>query len=153
LAETRNELTFLTECKTSDSVPKGLTLEAPYRSLRPAKIALRASKTLLIDRIQSCLFQKASLNKEINEIDSFFRISVDQSDYLHVLSTVGSSFKHKFLKQEGIQTRKLSALKGLDQTTRSPKATRGPQKLVRAKVLIESEMSVLKERLNFAVTN
>jgi hypothetical protein len=60
------------KCKTRDIVPKGLILKIPYNSLRSSKITLQASKALLRDRSQFHHSKKATLNKQINDLESFF---------------------------------------------------------------------------------
>jgi hypothetical protein len=62
LAKTSSLFTFLLNCKVHDIVPKGRTLKAPYHNRRSSKINLRASKTLLRDRIQFHRFKEATLN-------------------------------------------------------------------------------------------
>jgi hypothetical protein len=110
LAKTSNHLTFLMKCKTRDIVPEGLMLKAPYHSHRSSKITLRASKALLRDRLQFHRFKKAALNKQINDLQSFFRRSTNHSDQLRILAAVESSYKHHFLKRKEIQIRKFIAL-------------------------------------------
>jgi hypothetical protein len=105
LAKSSNHLTFLMKCKTHEIVPKGLMLKAPYHSHRSSKKTLRASKTLLRDRIQFHRFKKAALNKQINDLQSSFRRSTNYSDQLRVLAAVESSYKHHFLKPKEIQIR------------------------------------------------
>jgi hypothetical protein len=99
LAKTSNHLTFLMKCKTHDIVPKGLLLKAPYHSHHSSKITLRARKALLRDRIELHHFKKAAFNKQINDLESFFRRSINQPDHLHIMAAVESSFKLHFLKQ------------------------------------------------------
>jgi hypothetical protein len=72
-----------------------------------------------------------------------------------ILAAVESSSKRHFLKQKDIQIQKFFALKDHHQTTTTPKAIEGSEKFVLnlpEDVLTESEESVLKRRLNFAVT-
>jgi hypothetical protein len=71
------------------------------------------------------------------------------------MATVESSFKHHFLKLKEIQIRKFSALKDNHHTTKTPKAIPGSEEFVinlSEHVLTESDESVLKRRLNFAIT-
>jgi hypothetical protein len=44
-------------------------------------------------------FKRATLNKQINDLESFFRRSTNESDQPRIVAAVGSSFKHHFLKQ------------------------------------------------------
>jgi 23S rRNA maturation mini-RNase III len=95
------------------------------------------------------------LNKQINEIVVFWRTE-NQSDLLHILVAVESSFKHYFLKQKEIKFRKFLALKDLHQLTLTLKATCGSEKFVlnlSVRFLTESEKSMLKKGRNFAATS
>jgi hypothetical protein len=72
------------------------------------------------------------------------------------MAAVESSFKQHFLKQKEIQIRKFSVLKEQHQITKTPKPIHGSEKFIdnlSEHVLTESEESVLKEGLNFAITN
>jgi pantothenate kinase len=143
------------KCKSHDIVLKGLLLKAPYHSHRSSKITLRASKALLRDRIQFHRFKKSTINKQINDLESFCRSSINQPDHLRIMAAVESSFKHHFLKHKEIQIRKFSVLKH-HQATKTPKPIHGSEKFVinlPEHVLTESETSVLKTGLNFAITN
>jgi hypothetical protein len=96
------------------------------------------------------------VNKQINDLETFFPRSINQSDQLRALAAVESSFKQNFLKQKETQIRKLLALKDLHDTTATPKAIHGCEKFVLRlyeHFLTESEESMLKRGLNFAVTN
>jgi hypothetical protein len=95
----------------------GLTLKAPYHSHRSSKVILRASKALLKDRIQFYRFKNATLNKQIDDLETSFRKSTNQSHQLCILAAVERSFKYHFLKQKEIQIRKFLALKYHHQTT------------------------------------
>jgi hypothetical protein len=134
------------KCKAHDIIPRGLTLKAPYHSQRSSRVTLRASKALLRARIQFYRFKKATLNKEINDLETFFRGSINRSDQTRNLAAVESSFRYHFHKQREIQIRKFSALKDLRPTTATPKAIHGSEKLVlnlSEHVLTEPEESVL----------
>jgi hypothetical protein len=111
LVKTSNRLTFLKKCKVHDIVLKGLTLKASYHSHRSSKITLQASKALLRDRTQFYCFKKATLSKQINDLETFFHMSINQSDQLCNLSAVEGSFKHHFLNQKKFQIQKFSAQK------------------------------------------
>jgi hypothetical protein len=71
------------------------------------------------------------------------------------MAAVESSFKHHFLKHKEIQIHKFSILKH-HQATKTPKPIHGSENFVinlPEHVLTESETSVLKKGLNFAITN
>jgi hypothetical protein len=55
------------------------------------------------------LFEKATLNKQINA-GNFFCRSINQSDQLCILAALESSFEHHCLKQKEIQIKKFLAL-------------------------------------------
>jgi hypothetical protein len=107
------------------------------RGYNSSKITLGASKVLLRKRIHFHSFKGAKFYKQISDLKTFLRRSINQSDQLRILATVGSTFKNNFLKQK-------------------EKAIHGFKKFVHnlsEHVLTESEGSVLKRGLNFPVTN
>jgi hypothetical protein len=125
-------------------------LKAPYHSHHSSKITLRASKALLKDRIQFHHFKEAAFNNQINDLESFFRRT------LQIMAAVESSFIHHSLKQKEIQIRKFSVLKDRHLITKTLNPIHGSEKFVvdlSEHVLIESEEYVLKKGLNFAITN
>jgi hypothetical protein len=110
-AKTSDHLTFLTKCKVRVIFPKGFTLKAPCHSHRSSKITLQASKALLRDRTQFYYFKKVTLSKQIDDLETFFHMSINQSDQFCILAAVESSFKHHFLNQKKFQIQKFSAQK------------------------------------------
>jgi hypothetical protein len=111
---------------------------------------------LLRDRINFHRFKKITLGKQIHDLETFFQRTINESDLLRIVAAVESSFKHHFLKHKQIQIRKFSALKALHQASSTPKSSYGSEKFILnllGHVPTESEESVLKRGLNFAVTN
>jgi hypothetical protein len=92
-------------------------LRAPYYCHRSAKKTFRTSKAVLRDRIRLCHFKKAALNKQIKDLEIFFRRSINQSDRFRILAAVESAFKHHFLKQKEIHIKKFLTLKEFHQIT------------------------------------
>jgi hypothetical protein len=72
----------------------------------------------------------AALNKQINDLESFFRRSTNHSNQLRIMAAAESSFRYHFLKLKEIRIRKFSALKNHHQTTKIPEAIQGSEKSV-----------------------
>jgi hypothetical protein len=136
-------------------MPKCLSIKTPVCSQRLFKIVQQASKALLKDRLQFHWGNKAFQLQEIQQLENFFRTSVNEIDQQRIFTAVESSFKNIFEKQKACHIRKFLLLKK-QQNRALPTPTQESENLIlnhSKYVHTNVEESVLKKGLNFPVSN
>jgi hypothetical protein len=97
-------------CKSSDIIPIGLRLKTQFNTHRTSKIALRASRALLRDRIHFYWAKTSALIQHIRKQVDHLRGIVGPVDQQRIFKAVESFFRHTFRKQKDNHIRKFSIL-------------------------------------------